>query len=196
LKDSKAISWRQQLGFAGIAGQPHLAAWPQALVKSAIFHAVGGNPEAYAKRAREFSDTAERVSIAHNGTAFGRQKAAITASERDQVTNDLLAFLDRLVADIQSDRFDNAATIRLMQMLASEQKALDYSSARQVAGALASLAQEAEFPNAIRAKIAKIVQELKNLMGLNLENKWQPAAVYDPQKFNIQLSRLAQLLKK
>jgi hypothetical protein len=82
-----------------------------------------------------------------------------------------------------------------MQMLASEQKTLDYSSARQVAGALASLAQEAEFPNAIRAKIAKTVQELKNLMGLNLENRWQPAAVYDPQKFNNQLSRLAQLLR-
>jgi hypothetical protein len=195
LKDSKAISWRQQRGFAGIAGQPHLAAWPQALVKLAIFHAAGGNPVTYAKKAREFSDTAERVSIAHNGKAFGGQKAAITASERDQVTNDLLAFLDRLVADIQSDRFDNAATIRLMQMLASEQKTLDYSSARQVAGALASLAQEAEFPNAIRAKIAKTVQELKNLMGLNLENRWQPAAVYDPQKFNNQLSRLAQLLR-
>ena len=195
LKDPKAISWRQQRGFAGIAGRPHLADWPQALVKLAIFHAAGGNPGSYAKKVLEFNDKAERVSIAHNGKAFGGQKAAITAPERDRVTNDLLEFLDRLAADIQSDRFDNATTIRLMQMLASEQKTLDYSSARQIAGALASLAQATEFPSPVRAEISKTVQELKNLMGLSAKNKWQAAAVYDPQKFSTQLSRLAELLK-
>jgi len=97
---------------------------------------------------------------------------------------------------LQGKRFDNTATVRLMQMLArgDGQDYLDYSSAQQIAGALDSLAKEAQFSDAKRTEIAKVIGELKSSLGFDLKNKWQAAASYDPQRFKNQLSRLAQFL--
>lgn len=197
--DKKAITWRQRRGFAGVAGRPHLPMWPQTLVKAALFQSAGGNTENYRGKLKEFNDKVDRVTRSHNGKSYPAQKA-LPASERETATSDLIAWLDRLLVEIQNSRFDRAATVRLMQTLVSTEspESLDYPSARQIGGALASLAEEAQLGD---ARVGTVINEMKDSLGLQtkgrvLINKWQAPNSFEPGRFKDQLGRLAPLLKK
>ena len=198
LKDPKIITWRQKRGYDGIAGRPRLAEWPQALVKLAIFHTASGNAETYNKKYKEFISKVERVSYAQNPKAFPDKKTAMSAAERDAAIGDLIAWLNKLVAEVEASRFDRDATVRLIKKLTAPEElgTPDFSSARQIAGALASLYADLQSVNEKNGAAEKLLAELKTMMDLTLPAKRQTEMSYDPQRFNNQISRLSQLVNR
>jgi hypothetical protein len=195
--DSKSISWRQERGYSGTAGQPPLADWPQALVKLAIFHVSGKDPETYKKRFKEFSDKVQKVSRTQNPKAFRDNSGVMAVSTRDAAMVDLVAWLGRLAAEVETSRFDRTETRRLLRQLTvinevddPNTKTLpDYSTARQIAWAIRSL-----YADLTAGKKDGDIEKIINTVDLELPGRRQAEASYDPRRFKEQVSRVSQLL--
>jgi len=194
--DARAISWRQERGYVGTAGRPPLADWPQALVKLAIFHVSGKDPETYQKRVREFSDKAQKVSRTQNPRAFGDSNGA-AAGTRDAALDELVTWLNKLAGEVETSRFDKAETRRLLLRLTvidgsddpNTKALLDYSTARQIAWAIRSL-----YADLTAGSKDANIETILNAVDLELPGRRQAETSYDPRLFKEQLGRVAKLL--
>lgn len=175
--DLTAPAWRQKRGYgSSIPGRPQMFAWPLALVRVAVFHRAGGEEAAAKKDWGEFLTKFEALKRALDKRPFG-DPAAINAAVTGETG--LLAWLDKLAADVLASRVQAEDARRALQIVVSlpAEDYPDFNSARQLLWAARSIRAElnAAYPGFKprpdgETEKASIDRALENL---NLYSAWK-----------------------
>lgn len=214
--DLKKMSWRQRRGYYDTPGNPELREWPEALVKLGILQ-TAKDTGSYQKKWKEFRAKLNRVHAAVNARPFGDPDRIGSPKSGASASGDLIAWLDRLIAELEAGRYDQAAALKTLQKLAGPPEPgdaasayPDYDYARQIAWAIGVVYDDLAPKPANDAAIRQILNRLNE--GLSLEFQADPsrtsgkaqvsaatlksAAAYDPAWFQEQLRGLSNLLPK
>lgn len=216
--DLKKLSWRQRRGYRYAPGYPDLREWPEALVKIAIFQASQDNAS-YQEQKREFRQKLLRFHDAINSRPFGDPGRIGSPNDSRTASGELIAWLDRLILRLASSRYDQPATVRLLQKLSgpadpddSPYDAYpDFDSARQVAWAMIHAYGDLEPKPAKDSEINLAFKRLSDALHLEFQAEGaktsgatetssaktlKAALGYDPQWFRQQLQILSELLPR
>lgn len=138
--DLKSNSWRQRRGYVGKPGRPTMRAWADALLPLAITHAAQGDAEREKKRRSELQARLKELSAAFDAQPFGEpRRVARSAKQAAQWADDLLK-------EVKSSAVHREGASTLLGALAkeSQNRLLDFDSARQFAWAYRAIHQEVE----------------------------------------------------
>jgi hypothetical protein len=216
--DLKKLSWRQRRGYRYTPGYPDLREWPEALIKIGIFQ-VSNDSASYQKKKREFREKLVKLHAAVNSRPFGDPGRIGSPNDRSAASGELIAWLDRLISELASSRYDQAAAVRTLQKLSAPvdpddtqyDAYLDFDSARQIAWAIIKIYSDLE-PNAARdTEINRIFKSLSDALNLEFQSDrakapgtiekssgdtLKAAIGYDPVWFKQQLQMVSALLPK
>jgi len=215
--DLKKLSWRQRRGYRYTPGYPDLREWPEALIKIGIFQ-VSNDSASYQKKKREFREKLVKLHAAVNSRPFGDPGRIGSPNDRSAVSGELIAWLDRLIAELASSRYDQSAAVRTLQKLSTPvdpddspyDAYPDYDSARQVAWAMINVYGDLDPKPAKDTEINQAFKKLSDALNLEFQadvskapgtverssQSLNAALRYDPQWFKQQLQMLSALLPK
>ena len=215
--DLKKLSWRQRRGYRYTPGYPDLREWPEALIKIGIFQ-ISTDSASYQKQKREFREKLVKLHAAVNSRPFGDPGRIGSPNDRSAVSGELIAWLDRLIAELASSRYDQPAAVRTLQKLSTPvdpddspyDAYPDYDSARQVAWAMIKVYGDLDPKPAKDSEINEAFKRLSDALNLEFQadrakapgvvertsQSLKAALSYDPQWFKQQLQMLSDLLPK
>jgi hypothetical protein len=212
--DLKKMSWRQRRGYYGTPGLPELREWPEALVKLAIYQ-TSKDAGSYQKKKQEFRGKLDRLYAAVSARPFGDSDRIGNSKDKSSASGDLIAWLDRMIAELEVSRYDQTTAIKILQKLAEPAERddppsaayPDYDYARQIAWAMAVVYGDLERKPANDPVIMQVFKRLNEALSLETVPSasgkaeapaaaLKSAAAYDPAWFQEQLRALAKLFPK
>jgi hypothetical protein len=200
--DLKSKSWRQQRGYYGRPGRPQMRPWLTVLAELALQQAAGGKEAQRKQLSKTYPQRVHKIYDAFNAQPFGQPQEVASAAR------ELAHWLHGVAPKVRSSSFDRAAARRLLWDLAklSQDRLLDYDSAREVAWAFTVIFHEL-YPKgsaeAENAEINKLLESLNGQLQLTLPvgqvqimdflpTSLRKLNAYEPTAFRQTLGRLAQ----
>lgn len=215
--DLKKLGWRQRRGYRYAPGYPDLREWPEALVRIGIFQ-VSQDGASYQKKKQEFREKLVRLHAAVNSRPFGDPGRIGSPNDRSAASGELIAWLDRLISELASSRYDQTSALRTLQKLSgpvdpddSPYDAYpDFDSARQIAWAIIKIYGDLDPKPDKDGEINQAFKRLSDALNLEFQaevskapgtvdrssQSLNAALRYDPQWFKQQLQTLSDLLPK
>jgi hypothetical protein len=200
--DLKPQSWRQK-NYAGKPGRPQPRPWPTALVRLSLRQLAGKDDGRYQTLSSDFHKGLTELTRAFDKQPFGDNQAIAAAAGQ------LVKWSDEQLREVSTSRCDAAAARRLLQELTSvpPDSRIDYDTARQIAWALKTMADELEAVgqplNKDAAGVFKTIEENLRLklpagqagsIEKDLPDSLRHVNQFDPEPFQKSLRQLGELI--
>jgi len=129
-------------------GRPRAPTWPAVLVPMALRHIAGPDQEQYTGLAKEYADQLRLLRDAVLARPFGDPRKMATSADK------LAAWAGRIQDQAAKTNWDRQSARRLLDELgvSSQQKELDYDSARQIAWTYRTIQKEV-FPEEAKGHV-------------------------------------------
>jgi hypothetical protein len=157
----KTSSWRQEAGYPGRPGRPHLRTWPTKLISLGIQDL---DKEGAKQRGQQYRDRLGKLYRVFDAQPFGKAQEVVPAAR------DLAEWANEFVKQLSAGKYDQKAGEHLLRELCqlSRGEVLDYDSARQMSWTLRVIYNELDPKPANDAKIQEILKKLDKQLKLTL----------------------------